>query len=168
MGFKVESSIVINAEPARVHEVICDFAKYPDWNPFFKHVTGTPDWTPKEGQNLIAWAAQPLRLSVPIPVHVDTVTQVSKTIKKAAKGPFELRWSGGVNVPLIGVSVFEGSHYFISKAVEGDPTKTLFVHGEDFGGIASIPLGWTKDWTIQGKYDALNKAVKKRVEAGAE
>ena len=37
---ELKTTIEINASPAKVWEVLLDFEKYPDWNPFIKNIRG--------------------------------------------------------------------------------------------------------------------------------
>jgi uncharacterized protein YndB with AHSA1/START domain len=39
---ELHSQIDINASAERVWELLTDFASYPQWNPFIRHISGEP------------------------------------------------------------------------------------------------------------------------------
>ena len=41
MPYEIKTEIAINATPARVWDILTDFAHYSDWNPFVLEVEGT-------------------------------------------------------------------------------------------------------------------------------
>jgi len=70
----------------------------------------------------------------------------------------ELRWVGRLGFK----GIFDGEHYFIlEETAEG---TTILHHGENFTGILAYPLlALIKDDTLKG-FEAMNKALKARVE----
>ncbi|KND03936.1 uncharacterized protein SPPG_01386 [Spizellomyces punctatus DAOM BR117] len=163
MGFEIATSILINASPARVHEILCDFAKYPDWNPFFKSITGSADWAPHEGQRILLWKTALLGYSFPLPATVTRVTPLSTPPR--ANQRYELRWGGGMSILL---NIAEADHYFICEPVPGQPNKTNFKHGEIFGGMTSYAINPVKDLILKGEYERFNQALKVRAETWRE
>ena len=40
MALEIETKIRINASPKQVWDVLIDFERYPEWNPFIKSIKG--------------------------------------------------------------------------------------------------------------------------------
>ncbi|KAJ3114816.1 hypothetical protein HDU96_001643 [Phlyctochytrium bullatum] len=170
MPLSIERTIVINAPPRRVHEILLDMAKYPDWNPMITSVTGTPKpWTAEEKKPITVWAKTPLGLTVPIPCTAKTVTPLD-----AAVSEYELSWEGEL---LAGYAV-HGVHSFVSRPYADekgkvDPNKTTFIHKEEFAGLVTWPVqilgGFIPGSAAAAKvYELLNEALKKRAEEWKE
>ena len=142
---EISSGMVIEATAVRVWDVLVDFAAYPQWNPFLLNVRGAAE----EGRRIRFWFELPRGFRAPACATI-----------LAAHRERELRWAGGVP------GCLRAEHYF---ALERCGTADVrFRHGEIFSGLL-LPLVWPI-LARGGKevYDAMNVALKKRVErAGA-
>ena len=139
---ELHTDIEIEATPARVWEILTDFASYPDWNPFIRSIEGEP----QEGATLETRIEPPGGRAMTF-----------KPTVLAAKPERELRWLGRLVAP----KVFDGEHRFELEPVgEG---RTRFTQAERFSG-ALVPLfGKGLERTRQG-FVAMNEALKQRAE----
>lgn len=139
----LETQIVIAASPSEVWAVLLDFAAYPQWNPFLVSVKGEAktgaylDNTIKNGKG------KDMRFQPEVLV-VDTER--------------EFRWKGKLWVK----GLFDGEHYFKLEATEAG--HTLLTHGEHFSGLLSgVLMKMIGEDTRMG-FEAMNQALKARVE----
>ncbi len=139
---RIETSITIDAPPKRVWELLTDFTRMPDWNPFMTSISGSPT----EGSRLSVKIAPPGKSGMRFK---PTVTAVNPER--------ELRWLGRFLV----TGVFDGEHYFLLDPV-GD-ARTRFTQGEKFTGFLVTMLGGTLSATEEG-FKAMNVALKQRAE----
>ncbi|KAI8841341.1 hypothetical protein BC829DRAFT_402721 [Chytridium lagenaria] len=125
---------IIDAAPSRVHEILLDMAKYPDWNPMITSITGTrKPWTAEVGGPITVWAKTPLA-TAPLPCTVTSATPLSPPPTPEL---YDLTWEGTL---LYGLAI-RGVHSFISEAIKEDgKVKTKFTHRETFTGVATIPF----------------------------
>lgn len=139
----IETSIEIDAPPARVWEVFADFEGYPDWNPFIASLTGQVE----VGERIAARLTPPGGKAMTIKPRV-----------KAYDHQRELRWLGNLLIP----GLFDGEHQFLLEAIDG--SRTRFVHQENFTGIlVSLILRMIGEST-RGGFEAMNAALKHRIE----
>ncbi|WP_046866518.1 SRPBCC domain-containing protein [Microvirga massiliensis] len=145
MAKTIETSITIAAPPARVWDVLTDFARFPEWNPFVRSIKGDL----AAGSRLDVQIAPPGKKGMRF-----------RPMVRAANANQELRWLGSLLVP----GLFDGEHYFVLEP-QGNGT-TRFVHGERFSGIlvGLIMSTGMLDATRQG-FEAMNAALKQRAEA---
>ena len=145
MAKTIETSIIIAAPPARVWDVLTDFARFPEWNPFVRSIKGG--------------LAVGSRLDVQIAPPGKKGMRFRPTVR-AADASQELRWLGSLLVP----GLFDGEHYFVLEPQGNGMTR--FVHGERFSGILVgliMSMGML-DATRQG-FEAMNTALMQRAEA---
>ena len=137
MATELRTEITLPAPPERVWEVLTDFEKYGEWNPFITHAAGRA----RVGERL------DLRIAG---------TGFKPTVLVADPGR-ELRWLGRLFLPRL----FDGEHYFQLSPAPGGQTR--LVHGELFSGIL-VPLFRRKllGETRQG-FERLNQALRDRV-----
>ena len=142
---EIATEIEIDGSAQRIWEVLADFAAYPFWNPFLLKVDGAP----KVAQRIRFWFELPRGFRAP----------ACATVLKADHGR-ELRWAGSVP------GLFRAEHYFVIE--DTSKTRLRFRHGEIFSGLV-LPLVWP---ILRGRgrevYEAMNVALKDRVELGAE
>lgn len=134
------TQIDIDATPAQVWDVLSDASAYPNWNPFLVSMQGEL----LEGK----------KLTNRMRTTAGSEISFSPTVLKVENNR-ELRWLGRMVLPRI----FDGEHYFILEDRGG---FTRLIHGERFRGI----LLWFLDVRqFKGNFEALNEALKRRVEA---
>lgn len=138
----IETEIVISSTPDKVWEVLTDFEKYPDWNPFIKSVKGNR----QQGE----------QLTVRIQPPESKEMRFTPVILKYKKNN-ELRWKGQLGMK----GIFDGEHYF--KLIDLDNGQTSFLHGENFSGILVPFMGKSLQKTEKG-FEQMNVALKQRCE----
>ena len=142
---QIERTIEIEASAECVWEVLTEFEGYPEWNPFVVSVVG--ELTPGA------------RLTVRLQPPGGRAMTFRPTVLRAEPGR-ELRWLGRLGVR----GLFDGEHHFTIHPL--GPGRVRFVHGETFRGILVWLLGRTLGNTARG-FEAMNRALKARAEAGA-
>ena len=143
MAITLRTEIDIAAAADRVWDVLTDFAAYPRWNPFIRQVDGV--------------LAPRARLRVRIQPPGGRAMTFHPTVLRVEDGR-HFSWRGRTLLP----GLFDGEHAF-----DLEPTRdsTRFVHGEVFRGVLVPFLAATlRTMTRQG-FEAMNAALKKRVEA---
>jgi hypothetical protein len=141
---EIETSIVINAPPSRVWQVLTNFSGFRAWNPFIRSASGPV----KEGA----------RLSVEIKPPGKRGMRFRPTVL-AVRPEEELRWQGSLLIP----GLFNGEHYFLLRPEASASTR--FVHGEKFSGFLVRPFArrGMLEATREG-FEAMNIALKERAE----
>jgi hypothetical protein len=143
--YEISTEIEIDATPGRVWSVLTDFPAYESWNTYIRSIKGKPE----EGTRLIA-RMQP---------EGGKAMTFRPTVLRAEANR-ELRWRGRLLFP----GIFDGEHYFrIEPAGDG---KTRFVHGEKFNGLLVPVLKSKLDREIRQGFEAMNRGLKARAEAG--
>jgi hypothetical protein len=141
--YQVKSEVVIERSPQKVWEVLTDFSKYPEWNPFIRIAKGT---LKKNGKIFIV-------LTIPggwIMLLRPRILEV--------KERHEIKWLGSFMLR----GIFDGEHLF-SLVGEGE-NNTRLVQKEEFRGILIPCLGKLIGRGAKMGFDAMNAALKKRVE----
>jgi hypothetical protein len=139
----IERSVDVGSTSARVWDVLVDFERYPEWNPFITAVSGR------------AVAGTKLKVSIRPPGGRRMTFRPRVLVAEPAR---ELRWLGRVLVR----GLFDGEHRFVIEPT-GEATCRL-VQSETFRGIF-VPLFRSGlDATAAG-FDAMNQALKARVES---
>ena len=140
---EIRTEIIIHATPLRVWEVLTDFKKYPEWNPFIKSIAGTL----REGNTIVAKMQPP---------GGSGMTFKPKLL--AVRNAQELRWLGHLFFP----GLFDGEHIF--ELYENTDSSTTFVQREKFTGIL-VPLfkKMLDVNTVQG-FQLMNKKLKEIAE----
>ncbi|KAK7203803.1 polyketide cyclase/dehydrase [Myxozyma melibiosi] len=144
---RIETEIIINAPPSKVHDVLLDFAKYAEWNallPSIKVYKG--DAAAPVGSTL------EVRLALPgkSPMTIYPIVRVNDERK--------LAWEGAVVHSIL----FSGVHAFECEPIEGG-AKTKLLQYEDFSGWL-LPVLGSMISSAEGGYNSMNEALKKRVE----
>ena len=141
----ISADIVIDAPAREIWDVLADFPRYAEWNPFIRRAEGSA--TPGE--------------RITIRVHqLDRKPSTFKPRIVAAEPGRELRWRGHVLAP----GVFDGEHAFELVPVGAG---VRMVQSERFSGLLVPFIGGLIDATLD-RFDALNNALKERVEAFGE
>jgi hypothetical protein len=139
---ELRTEIDIDAPPEQVWPHLVDLAAYADWNPFITSAAGLPE----EGQQLS------LRMNPPGGRGISIRPQVTAVVEGAT---FE--WLGHLGVP----GIFDGRHRFDLVATG---SGTHFVQSESFRGLLVRPLRRSLDGGTRAGFDAMNAALRRRVE----
>jgi hypothetical protein len=139
---ELRTEVQIARPPERVWEVLTDFSKYHEWNPFITNITG----------NLSAGSRLEVTLSPPEGREMTVRPTVT-----VSNGPNELRWLGHLWFK----GLFDGEHFFQCHGLDSGHTR--FVHGENFQGVLVRFVGHTLTRVARG-FVYMNQALKKRVE----
>ena len=140
---ELSTHIDIDAPPEHVWDVLTDFDRYHEWNPFAR-VVGRPTRNARLHVELTPPGGRTMRFR-------PTVTCVEED--------HELRWLGHLWRP----GVFDGEHRFVLEPLDGG-ARTSVTHAETFTGALS-PVVWRfiGARTERG-FEAMNAALKRRVE----
>lgn len=139
---QVRTEVEIAAPPESVWEVLVDFARYPEWNPFMVKIDGSP----KEGAQLNVLMALP----------DGSEHRVRPTLLKVVPAR-ELRWVGRVGADFL----LRAEHSFELSSNDGG--HTILHHNEDFRGVLVKLITRTLVHTARA-FVGMNEALKKRVE----
>lgn len=144
MTRSIETEIEINGTATQVWEVLTDFGRYPEWNPFILRIAGTL----QPGSQLKAVVQTP---------NFPKITIRPVLLKVEAER--ELRWRGHWVVP----RVFDGEHLFAIEPL--GEAKVNFAQKELFTGLL-VPLLWGKmAGNIRLGFEKMSQALKKRIES---
>lgn len=94
MPYEIKTNIEISAPRSRVWDVLTDFSRYPEWNPFVLEVKG----------DVYEGAMIHYRFEMPRGVRIWTAAVVRRFTRES-----ELRFSAHFIAP----GFFRGDHYFI-------------------------------------------------------
>jgi hypothetical protein len=141
---QLQTQIEIYASAKRVWEVLTDFASYPQWNPFIRHISGRP----APGERLQARLAPP---------GGRAMTFKPKVL--AAEPNRQLRWLGHLLVP----GLFDGEHSFTIESLEEN--RVQFVQREAFNGLLVPLFARSFKTNTQQGFEEMNRALKERAEA---
>lgn len=135
--------IDINAEPARVWQILTDFERYPEWNPFIRQLEGDV----REGG----------RFKVVIqPQGGKPMTFTPRCL--AFEEDRHFRWLGQMWMP----GIFDGEHIFELRSNHSGGTH--FIHRENFKGVL-VPLLWKQlDNGTRKGFERMNAMLKSRAE----
>ncbi len=139
----VERSIDIAASPSTVWAVLTNFAAYPEWNPYIRHITGEP----QVGKQLQV-TLQPTGHS-PTQVHPRVVVATPQQ---------ELSWVGHVLLP----GIFDVRHTLRMTPI--DANRVHFTQEETFEGLlVRFSTRTLKD--TEQSFGEMNEALRLRSEA---
>jgi len=141
---QIRTDIIINASPKTVWEILTDFDRYPEWNPFIKSFEGKPE----PGSRFRVTIQQP-----------DSSPMTFRPTCRIMREQAEFRWLGQLFIR----GLFDGEHIFELKSA-GD-NQTRFVQRENFKGLL-VPLLWKQlDTKARKGFKLMNEQLKKRAEA---
>jgi hypothetical protein len=141
---ELDSKIEITASAKRVWQLLTDFDRYPQWNPFIRSVNGRPAGT---------------KLKVFIQPSGARGMSFNPTVLKAQPDR-ELRWLGHLLIS----GLFDGEHVFLIEPIAEN--KVTFIQRENFSGLL-VPLFWGGlDKDTQRGFNEMNAALKKLAEDG--
>jgi hypothetical protein len=140
---ELHSQIDISASAERVWELLTDFASYPQWNPFIRHISGEPT----TGERLKVRLEPPESRGITLRPKVLT-----------AEPNHQLRWLGHLLVP----GLLDAEHSFIIRSLEED--RVRFVHTEAFRGLLVPLFARSLDNSTLRGFEEMNRALKERAE----
>lgn len=140
------TTISIDAAPERVWEVLTDFERYSEWNPFMR---------------IIGRATEGARIAVELRPPEGRGAAFRPTVTAAEYGR-EFRWVGHLGVP----GLFDGEHRFVLEP-DADGGRTTLTHAETFRGVLSGLLFGTVGENAEAGFRRMNEALKARAESPA-
>jgi hypothetical protein len=143
---EISAEIEIEAPAERVWEVLTDFAKFPEWNPFIRQMSGEPRTGAKLEVRLEPPGGRAMSFK-PKMLNVETNR--------------EMRWVGRLLIP----GLFTGEHSFSIEAL--DEKGVRFVQHEKFTGLLVPFMAKSLDKDTKSGFEAMNRALKERAEKGA-
>ncbi len=143
MPRQITTEIEIAAPAEIVWNILLEFERYPEWNPFVKEISGDP--TPDE------------RLTIVVQPPGGSAMKFKPRVLKA-EAPREFRWLGKLFLPRI----FDGEHSFVLDPLGED--RVRLTHSECFRGLL-VPMFWKGlDTDTRAGFEQLNQALKARAE----
>jgi hypothetical protein len=142
---EVFSEIEIQAPAECVWQVLTDFSRFPEWNPFIRRISGQP----KEGTHL--------------KVHIQPPGGKGRNFRPKvlkAEPKREFRWLGRLLIPRL----FDGDHFFSIEQLGS--SRVRFVQREIFSGLLVSFLAHGLDMKIRLGFEQMNQALKLRAEQG--
>jgi len=141
------TEIEIRASAERVWQILTDFEKYPEWNPFLRRTIGEIE----NGAKLNVFMQ---------PSGSGGITMKPRVIKLLPER--ELRWLGHLFIP----GLFDGEHAFIIEAL--GPERVRFIQREIFTGILIPLLARKLDVDTKRGFLEMNNALKIRAERSSK
>jgi hypothetical protein len=141
----LQTRIEIQASPEQVWQILTDFARFPEWNPFIRRVEGEA----REGETL----------EVLIQPSGGKEMTFRPVVLKVAPAQ-ELRWRARLGIP----GLLTGEHIFKIETVNDG--RVRFIQREEFSGL--LVGSWasrSEEDTWRG-FREMNKALKDRAELG--
>lgn len=142
MKHRIVTEIEIDAEPKEVWEQLTDLNSFSEWNPFMIEGSGEVE----VGARLKVRMQQPGGSAM---TFKPTVTE--------ATAPETFEWLGRLVFP----GLFDGRHRF---ELVPTPSGTRLTHSEDFSGVLVPLLRKSLDTRTRLGFEAMNQALKTRVE----
>lgn len=138
----IDTQIHIDASAQQVWTVLTDFASYPQWNPFIRHISG-------ELMEGARW-----NVSI-LPVGGAAMRFRPRVLTLQPQRA--LCWRGQFLVP----GLFDGTHEF---ALETTAKGVTLQHRESFSGLLVPVLRRSLKRGTRPGFEAMNEALRKRVE----
>jgi hypothetical protein len=146
---EIRTDIEIDAPAERVWAELTAFDRYHEWNPTMR-IGGRANM----GAHLLVDLRMPGL----------TARQFRPTVVGVTRGPdvWELRWLGHLFVE----GLFDGEHTLRVETI--DESRSRVVHAERFEGLLAGLVVGRFGSRVQAGFEAMNTALKTRVESGAE
>lgn len=144
--YHIETEIEIERSCEEVWRVFRSFDTYGEWNPFIQELGFEPGKSDRLNVLMHPPGGKPMWFKPQI---------------KALEEGRRLVWLGHLLVP----KVFDGEHYFELEPLGED--RCRFVQGERFTGVLVPFLRKMLDTQTRAGFDAMNQALKERVESGS-
>ena len=136
---EIKTEILINSDPEIVWNILMDFDRYPEWNPFIKFISGQPIKGSKIEAKLEPPDSRGMKIN-PVILEVDN--------KK------KFRWLGHLFVP----GLFDGEHIF--ELIDNKNGSTTFIQREIFKGILIPLLKKLLDDNTRRGFELMNQQLK--------
>ena len=137
------ANIEIDASAKKVWDILMDFDRYPEWNPFIKSIRGSAEIGSK----------------LEVVMQPEGRKPTTFKPKVLANQPYEeFRWLGKLLIP----GVFDGEHIFLIESL--DEGRVKFVQQEYFRGILAGPIMKSIGGATQRAFKDMNEALKQRAE----
>ena len=133
----------IEAPAERVWQILTDFARYPDWNPFIRRIHGEPLRRAELDVLIQPDGAKPVRFRPRIVTF---------------RPPKELRWLGRLPLP----GLFDGEHRFVVERL--GQSRSRLIHEERFRGLLVPFLRRNLEGPVRRGFEAMNLALKQLAE----
>jgi hypothetical protein len=143
MQREISTEVEIEASARSVWDILVDFQRYSEWNPFIPWLKGTPIVGAR-----IHFVFQLLR-GIPLPACASVLK---------AEPERELRWAGGIR------GLLRAEHYMLLVPLA--ESRVRLRHGEIFTGLL-VPTAWRLVLGRRGPpaYESTNAALKHRAES---
>lgn len=141
---ELHSEIEIEAEKEQVWQLVTDFERSPQWNPFIRQVKGNAEVGSKLEVFIQPSGARGMRF---------------KPTVLTAEPNRELRWLGRLIMP----GIFDGEHVFTIEPLEENQVR--FRQQEIFTGILVPLLARSLDNDTLRGFNEMNQALKARAES---
>lgn len=143
MAKELNTHIEINAPAETVWQVLTDFSRYSQWNPFIRSIRGQA----KQGETLEVFIQPP-----------GANGMTFRPVILALQPERELRWMGRLLLP----GIFDGEHQFQIEPLGENHTR--FVQREVFSGLL-VPFLWSSlDKQTRQGFEEMNHALKMQIE----
>ncbi len=143
MAKEIRTQLVINSSVEKVWQVLTDFNKYPDWNPFIKSVEG----------EMIVDSKFKVKIHPPNGKKMKfTPTLLVYNVNK------EFKWVGHLGIK----GIFDGEHRF--QLIDNLDGTTTFIQSEIFSGVLVPFLKKMLDTDTRDGFEEMNRQLKDRVE----
>lgn len=139
----LHTQITINASPEKVWQVLTDFNKYPEWNPFIKSL---------EGEMILG-----SKFKVKIQPPNGNAMEFKPTLLVYSKNK-EFKWLGHFGIK----GIFDGEHRF--QLIVNGNGSTTFIQSERFSGILIPFLKKMLEIDTKKGFELMNEELKKRAE----
>ena len=142
-GMKIiRTEIIIHSSAQNIWNILIDFTKYPNWNPFITKIYGKLSIGEK----------------ITVTIRPEKIKEVTFKPKIIMCNEYQvLSWKGKFIIN----GLFDGIHSF--EIIPINQQETKFIHVETFSGILIPFMGKLLDKTRTG-FETMNLALKKRAE----
>src|SRR5713226_9495625 len=144
---ELRTEIEIDAPVERVWEVLTDFERFPEWNPFIRRIHGKMQVGSRLDVLIGATGTRPMRFRPTV---------------KAVIPNRELRWLGRLGLPRL----FDGEHIFQIEPLGS--MRTRFIQRERFRGLLVPLLARSLNRDVRRGFAEMNRALRERVTVSAE
>jgi hypothetical protein len=143
---EVFTMIEIDAPAERVWQILTDFRRYPEWNPFIRRIEGRPAKAAELDVLIQPEGGKPMRF---------------RPLVLTARPPRELRWIGRLLIP----GLLDGRHRFVVEQL--DEGRSRLIHEERFTGLLVPFLRRNIEGPVKRGFEAMNAALKRIAERKA-